>query len=259
MKKQEFIDYIKENCIKQENRSYVDKPIEYHIPYCSFGDYDNSTSIERANIQFLKELENPLVQFGCGVFGYTYAYFDLEVIKSLRWHKKLATQAGEITDIITGLYNYPAISDEKVSEYEMTAEIEHWESYGKENFIEAIEIHFSLTLPDEYNSEKLYELYRALAEKSNTYPIFAQSNIYINWENLISYADIEDLNGIFYQEFNPENFKCEPIENLRSGIELLEKFPMECFSIDNILEEMNTILHEKEKQLLENFNKVGKK
>lgn len=81
--------------------------------YISFGDYDNSCAVERANVRYLEQ--NNLI-----AYKETGSYY---------WEKAWLLDNEENREILNALENYPCFDDELVSEIEMEIE----EEYIKDN------------------------------------------------------------------------------------------------------------------------------
>ncbi len=133
------------------------------IPYCGYGDYDNSCAVERSNYEVLLERfkDNPAIFTLSGAYGY----------------KAIMVQLGEASDdtleelveIVEGLMEYPAIDDEAVSEKEYEMLIEAWEFYEDD-------------VPEEYRDSafKLLE-----AEGPNYGYVEAGGSVWIDTDQLV--------------------------------------------------------------------------
>ena len=133
------------------------------IPYCAYGDYDNSCAVERANYDvFLERFEgNPAVFHLVGRYGYCAAMVRMGMASD--------ETLEEIVGIVEGLMEYPAIDDEAVSakEYEML--IEAWEFYEDD-------------VPEEYRDSAL----KLLKEEGANYGyVEAGGSVWIETDRLV--------------------------------------------------------------------------
>jgi len=77
--------------------------------YISFGDYDNSCAVERANVRYLEE-NNLIEQRETGCYG---------------WEKAWLLDTTENRELLESLSDYPCFDDELVSQIEMEIEDEY--------------------------------------------------------------------------------------------------------------------------------------
>lgn len=150
----------------------------YRSRFLQFGDYDNSCAVERANVREFKELYKDLK--GKAWHSVTGGYNSESIYIDIT-----CTDAGTI-ETLNNLFNYPAINDETVSEIESEIESEYWESVYKSEFLDAIKKKFDGWDIECKDDQKLWELYRELSDKSNTYFEVEAGGIgYIKIERLI--------------------------------------------------------------------------
>lgn len=155
----------------------------YRCPYLSFGDYDNSCVVERANVRvFLEEF----FEFNGSLFHHVKGDYNSESI-----YIDITCTNTEIIDTLNNLFDYPAINDEVVNEIEMEIEMEYWESIYKGEFLEAIQKKFDGWNIDCSDDNKLLELYHELKESTNTYfEVEAGGNGYIRIESLVDALEL---------------------------------------------------------------------
>lgn len=141
-------------------------------PYSTFGDYDNSGNVERANVQCLREFSDVgvyVVHGGHGTEGICIPYGTwartvcgacdgrgiltlADTLASLRdaldgnpdEHVPAdpcarCARCAELREIVTGLEDYPSIDDDALSTLEMEREGEDWTSYGADDFRKSLE------------------------------------------------------------------------------------------------------------------------
>lgn len=93
------------------------------IPYCTFGDYDNSTAVERSNVRVMRERFPWLVHvrgnYGSEMLGYL---------------GREETQNPALLEAIAELEQYPIADESDESELETEMEIEAWNDWGKRDF-----------------------------------------------------------------------------------------------------------------------------
>jgi hypothetical protein len=103
----------------------------YYAPaLLSFGDYDNSSAIERANVrEFLSKFSECC---GSEFLHLKGAYYSESI------YIDVMTQNTEIIEILQGLENYPAINDEAVGEVEMELNDQAWDCCYKDQFLKLL-------------------------------------------------------------------------------------------------------------------------
>ena len=100
------------------------------IPYCTFGDYDGSTAVERSNLRVMRERFPWLVHvtgdYGSEMLGYL---------------GKLEYQNPDLIEAIEGLESYPVADEDDESQLELEMESEAWADYGRSDFRRALAKH----------------------------------------------------------------------------------------------------------------------
>lgn len=181
------------------------KELWYMPNLMSGSDYGGST-VTRSNYLAMKEYvkRSKFVKEVSGGHG-TYALaFNVSRLKG-----KLAL---ELVDIFKMLQNYPLVDEEAMSNLEMELENEYWENDLKEEFCKAIEKSLSsigFTVEVDRDSTWLWEAYRILMDKTNTYPIFETGcSIYIDVEEL---CHIDNLSYLVEPIAYHDDFKLDYI------------------------------------------------
>jgi tetratricopeptide (TPR) repeat protein len=95
------------------------------IPYCTFGDYDNSTTMERSNARVMRERFPWLV--------HVYGSHGSEMIGFLG---KRENQNPDLIEAIESLESYPVLDESDESELRMERESEAWNDHGCRDFAE---------------------------------------------------------------------------------------------------------------------------
>lgn len=177
--------------LKTYNKFYHEKKeIWYVHPLMSGSDYGGDT-VHRSNYlemksyvkrsKYIKE-----VYGGHGSYGIA---FNVSKLKG-----KFAL---ELVDIFKQLKNYPLVDDEAMSDLETELENEYWESDLKEEFCKEIEKSLQsigFTVEVDRDSERLWEAYRILMDKTNTYPVFETGcSVYIDVEELCAVENLDCL------------------------------------------------------------------
>lgn len=93
------------------------------IPYCSFGDYDNSTALERSNVRTMRA-EFPWLVHVTGSHG----------SEMLGYLGRRETQNPALIEAIDGLEEYPIHDESDESELESEMESEAWNEFGCRDF-----------------------------------------------------------------------------------------------------------------------------
>jgi len=175
------------------------------IPVCSGSDYSGSL-VERSNHKAIEEEYGDVP--GCYTFhgGYdTFSIaFDLRLI--------LIDGIGPIEELLRGLENYPLIDEDLHSTMEHEAEDECWASYGRGDFIRALEDSFSDFLEEQehilqwyhgwlwdlqdIDDEKIDEFYYEQREIANECPMNEEGgsvHFPLNFTDGIDEADFKKL------------------------------------------------------------------
>jgi hypothetical protein len=165
----------------------------FPVPFCCFGDYDNSCAVERSNFRVFWELYGHIdgVYKVYGIFNSEGIVIDLD---------KVDNDEG-IKETICNLYDYPAIADDDVSLMEIEMEDSDFESWVRSD----LEKHVNGFLEEKYPllgseiEEKLenvdwWQLYLKLKEKTNTYFIIESGGAgYIDVKRLMKGFTVEML------------------------------------------------------------------
>lgn len=227
---------------KQENN---DGHYYYVIKLAAYGDYDNSSAVERANyreIEESKEFENcDWLSNVTGGYGWEAITIELdEIITMKTWRKRDKEIADWIIDILSGLSDYPAISDESVSQIETELQDDTWKNCYESDFISELhklysEKYFFSIQDADFSSENLRKLFDETAESINEYWQIESGGIaYIDVKKVAQAIDIEKANNIFYHDFSAEKIGditlLEELETIsqadaRELIDSLEKIP----------------------------------
>ena len=188
-----------ELCQEQNNQldySELDnKPFENSVKvllhtFCAYGDYINCSSIEKANVQYLKETYKDTK----GMFIITggYGYEGVVVTeKFLEEH-----------NIIKQLDNYPVFDEQILSIIEDEMHDEEWDNYESEDFMKLLLEKFPQQeekIQELFDYDKLYSLYY---ECTNLYQLTPECDGY-NW---IFHTDFmcEKLSEEYIKNFNVE-------------------------------------------------------
>jgi hypothetical protein len=155
----------------------------FMVPFCSFGDFDNSCAVERSNHRVFLEIFGKLP----GVYAVTGGYGSNGIVIDIELNK----DNQEIIDIIAALANYPAINDDDVSNLEMEMEKEAFDDTYKSELSEAIEVKIKeLTGNEDFelsDNVDLWKVYCELSEKTNSYcQIECGGNVYIDIDRLMT-------------------------------------------------------------------------
>lgn len=105
----------------------------HEVPYCTYGDYDNSSAVERSNYRVLlanhpESLVEVHGDHGSAMLLYLGALED---------------QTEDLQDVIKGLESYPLVDESDHSELEREMESEAWSDWGREDFRRALVKHLT--------------------------------------------------------------------------------------------------------------------
>lgn len=115
------------------------------IPYCTFGDYDNSTALERSNLRVMRERFPHLVHVTGGHGSEMLGYLG-----------SLDEQSDDLKEAIESLDNYPILDESDESELEMEMEMDAWADWGRGDFTkELVELLDALDPGYEHDADDL--------------------------------------------------------------------------------------------------------
>jgi len=130
------------------------------VPYSTYSDYSGCT-VERSNcrtfLDMFKEYDEISMWEIYGGYGTTGCLITVELYES----------NDEIQDVINGLFDYPCIDDEDMSELEMEIESEDWDSWIKSDLMRELE-----SAGIEYDEDTLWDDFRKNCDSQNVYPLF---------------------------------------------------------------------------------------
>lgn len=160
----------------------------------SFGDYDNSCAVERANVKCLKKIYPEYEKFWIEIWDNKETWRGIpinpesEIIEVYGAYGSMQIwirqDIEEKEEYIRCLEDYPALDDEIVTEIEVEIEEECWNNWIREELIE--------TLPEkmqkkEWEEEELYNTYLEVKEKTGEYFIVESGGDgYINIDKIKS-------------------------------------------------------------------------
>lgn len=157
--------------------------------YLSYGDYDNSCMVERANYQtFLKEFEDsPWVYTVSGYYGY----------EAIAIHPN-GLKVKEISETLAALESYPVLDESLLSEMEWDAYQEDWERYGYDDFIDLLVKAFGLSdlayeLLDSQNYETIQQFFESLIPSGDYFIIECGGICYIRLRESVENCDRDRL------------------------------------------------------------------
>jgi len=170
---------------KYQDRSgdtWVEKTF-YLLPYASFGDYDNSTSVERPNAKDFSE-PFPFVSQRQGDYGTVWTGIDEDDVASITFE-----QLEELQDICKRLQDYRVIDEQTMSELELEAQNEAWADWGLREFRQKLVKRFGEAYEDFIDAlpdEQLTEAFYKAADKANEYwESEAGGGVYIRIERVV--------------------------------------------------------------------------
>jgi len=93
------------------------------IPYCTYGDYDNSSLTERSNHRVIR-----------AEFPWLVHVYDNHGSEMIGYLGKRENQNSRLIEAIESLESYPVYDEDDESELEMTLEWEAWCDHGRQDF-----------------------------------------------------------------------------------------------------------------------------
>lgn len=180
------------------------------LPYASFGDYDNSSGVERSNARIFNEL--PYVTQRTGDYGSVSTGIDETDLEHITFE-----QLTELQEQCDGLSNYPCLDEEDVSRVEMELQQEAWDSWCRADFKQELlkqllyRLHYGLhilaldvytselpdqleTRVDELPDEIIDTLFHEACEDTNTYwQIESGGNAYIDLKRVVAGVSLDSI------------------------------------------------------------------
>lgn len=162
----------------------------WYVNLASFGDYDNSCQVERANFRVLDERFEFIEDVGFGGYGHCAAGFWEEALDDIAIDEWV-----EFIEMVDSLSDYAALDDEMVSTCEMEAENEAWENWLESDIRSELVKEFdkdkeeldSEEKLDKIDSQDLFELVRNAMEAENEYFYHeAGGGVYLDTKEIMS-------------------------------------------------------------------------
>lgn len=156
----------------------------YYVNLASYGDYDNSCQVERANYRVFEEKNWQWLETIHG--GYSWSAIAVNS-HELTLQDIPADEWIEFIEMVDSLSDYPALDDEEVSGCENEAENEAWESWLEQDVRSELEkLGISEEQLDKIDSSKLFGLTRESMEEKNAYfEHESGGNVYLDTDAII--------------------------------------------------------------------------
>lgn len=166
--------------------------VYYFHPLLSYGDYDNSCEVERANFRVFME------QFGQHAdvvnIGGMYGWESIGV--------KLTCCDPEILETFEALAENTVLDMDVMSEVFCELESEALDNWVLRDIAKAIQVKFLADHVDVIDTDNFIRLFFELKERANAYgQIEAGGIYYIDVEKLTDHVEIEDIGGIIALEY----------------------------------------------------------
>jgi len=165
MEKQDFITELEElvkldAVSKQEFYDHYDKGYYtvFALDFCTFSDY-SGTCVERANNKHFKE-KYPFISEEVGGYGTVWTVINPNDLD------ESSEEYNEFLEEYRSLLEYPVIDDELLSETELEAEIEAWNNWARDDFIDLLDKKFESEL-EEHNCIDLEEYFEKYCKKND--------------------------------------------------------------------------------------------
>jgi hypothetical protein len=151
----------------------------YFMPAILSGSDYSGSLVEKSNFEvFTEEFdkhEDVLITY-CGYGTYAVAL-------------RLGLTDQEIISTLERLIDYPLLDEMKLSEMELVAQEEAWESWVRRDFIVALEQKFDCEL-DDYDEDLLFQFFTKQADAANEYWVNEQSDeMWINLDRIVESID----------------------------------------------------------------------
>jgi len=181
----------------------------------SYGDYDNSCHVERANVKVMKEFygEQPWFDTCTGIYGYEQAYIDAtKAVETMR--TGTYEELDLLHDALRGVMNladYPALDDEacSIQEMEMVEEAVDMDISEIENRIRGeVEDYEDRDEYVDIDTDALKTIVLRAVNNNMGNPHHIQSGgvVYIDWDQVWEDLDPDDVFSVWtVNKFKPEN------------------------------------------------------
>lgn len=160
------------------------------VPFLCGGDYSNSCAVEYSNFLEWQDLFADTLSHDWWLVSGGYGSYGIAI--------RVNTENVEILEMVGSLFDYPVISDDRVSEVEMQWQEETYDRDTAFDFIRAInadlEIELDLDITDNAKDDRVYDLFRECMDRSNTYWEVEQHGCaWIDVDKLIQVIKYSDL------------------------------------------------------------------
>lgn len=186
MNEQEFIGALREmqdNIVEYAPGTFDrDKEDIFIIRAATFGDYDSSCHVERANLRDLRERFPEFIDVRYDAYNSKICHIAAEIDWS---DTVIREKAAELIDVLNALHDYPAIDDETCSavESEMVSECIDQELRCINRDIED-EFNGAITITDDKLREWIDDILYNDDDGRLTPRIESGGNVYINWDKV---------------------------------------------------------------------------
>ena len=146
-------DIVRYDWIERDGRRDLVRVHEVGIPFtwidlATFGDYDNSSEIERSNHRVMRE-QFPWLVHVHGSHG----------SEGLGYLGKRENQNPTLLEALDALADYPILDESDCSELEMDMESEAWSDYGRADFLDELAKHLDAMHPEREHDRDAIDLY----------------------------------------------------------------------------------------------------
>lgn len=159
----------------------------YTFKYCEYGDYDNSTEIERANVRCLMETFPGFVRLGKESYGVEYAY----IFQSDVNEENLITLISLYDELVLLEENFDTIDSTMADIVRNELIVEAWNEWARQEFREVLLEEYELYLQDRFDPQ--FNVYMSNSDINGDITIeFEQitDEVLNEWES--EYCDRED-------------------------------------------------------------------
>lgn len=157
----------------------------------AFGDYDNSSAVERSNYRVFIE------QYGevKDAFGEQGIYEVVGDHGANAIAIRLTVADEGVLETLSALSDYPLIDEEDMSNLETEMADEAWEDYGRNELVDELEKKFDITI-DDHDQTGLNEVRYAAEQEAGIYPeIEGGGGVVFHFKRLLKEIDIDDLDA----------------------------------------------------------------
>lgn len=254
MKRHEFLRELREfnndHIVSyDENRRSMDNDSYFELTCCGCGDYAGSL-VNKANHTAILDHDGDMTLLAPKTMSY--GYDTIVIYISDIYACKDKKMMDNIIESLNSLVDYPCLDDSELFRIEEEEKDKSWDESMCSEYAEELQKKYPQFEDLEYNNSNLRSLFEETADTIGEYWQNEKDYMWINVEKVVENTIMPVYQEIFYaaDESTELDCDCDSIQDLRDGIEYLEKAPFYSTTLENMIDLMTKELQVKEQQLI---------